>query len=221
MYLGVAGTDWSEDIVADADGRALIVGTTDSPDFEGRYNSRFGSRSAFILMVSPSARLHWMKYVGGAGDTSGTGIALDSAGDALLSGDTSAIDFEGQRNSSHGGYDAYLARLDLDSGPRLSVLPTCPWAGPFRIEWSYATEGSQVALIFASETGSVLIPDHLPCSGIQLGLGSTQIRLVWRGGAGEYGMRTLNANAGPHACGGYLQLLDLATCATSNMARIE
>ncbi|MCL4199069.1 MAG: hypothetical protein KJZ69_16385 [Phycisphaerales bacterium] len=105
--------------------------------------------------------------------------------------------------------------------PRLTVTPTCPTGGPIRIEWSGATGGGQAALIFARNTGSFIIPNNYPCAGTQLGLGSNQIQLAWQGGAGPDGSRTLNASAGPGACGGHVQLLDLALCATSNVVRIE
>jgi len=103
----------------------------------------------------------------------------------------------------------------------LAVDASCPDGGPIRIEWSGATPGGQVALIFAREEGSFTIPPGNPCTGTQLGLGANQIRLAWQGPAGPNGSRTLNANTGPAACGGYLQLLDLTPCATSNVARIE
>jgi len=90
-----------------------------------------------------------------------------------------------------------------------------------RIEWSGATPDGQISLIFARNTGSFIIPNNRPCAGVQLGLGADQIQLAWQGGAGVNGSRILNTSAGPAACGGYLQLLDLTTCGTSNVARVE
>jgi hypothetical protein len=104
--------------------------------------------------------------------------------------------------------------------PQLDVRATCPSGGTIRIEWRNATPAGQVALIFAREEGRVVIPGG-GCAGTRLGLGARQIQVVFTGSAGAEGSRTLNANAGPGACGGYLQLLDLTTCGTSNVARIE
>lgn len=109
----------------------------------------------------------------------------------------------------------------ITPAPSLSVAATCPTGGPIRIEWSGATPNGQVALIFAREEGSFTIPPGNPCEGTRLGLGSNQIRLAWQGPAGPEGARTLNATTGPAPCAGHLQLLDVATCATSNVARIE
>lgn len=105
--------------------------------------------------------------------------------------------------------------------PQLSVTPSCPSGGRITIEWTNATPGNQIALIFARGTGDFLIPNGRPCSGVRLGLSSQQIQLVFTGSAGANGARTINANAGPNACGGYLQLLDAASCRTSEAIRIE
>jgi len=103
----------------------------------------------------------------------------------------------------------------------LAIVASCPSGGPIQVSWSGATPNGQIALIFARNQGSFIIPNNYPCAGTQLGLDSNQIQLVFQGGAGKNGSRTLNAAAGPNACGGHLQLLDLATCGTSNTARIE
>ncbi len=103
----------------------------------------------------------------------------------------------------------------------LAVDGTCPGGGPLRITWYGATPNGQVALIFAANTGSFIIPQGNPCQGTALGLGASQLRVAYRGASGPRGTRTLTTNAGPSACGGYLQLLDSATCTTSNVARIR
>jgi len=136
----------------------------------------------------------------------------------------SARDFAFQRRNER---DLQALAIDnvrfgsITPAPMLSVAATCPNGGPIRIEWTGATPDGQVALIFARNTGSFTIPGNRPCTGTQLGLGADQIQLAFQGRSGPDGSRTLNADAGPGACGGYLQLLDLTTCATSNVARVE
>lgn len=105
--------------------------------------------------------------------------------------------------------------------PVLAVDTTCPCGGPIRVSWQQATPNGQIALVFARAEGVFAIPNGFPCAGTRLGLGSSQIQLAFQGNAGANGSRTLNARAGPGACGGFLQLLDVATCATSNVARVE
>lgn len=115
----------------------------------------------------------------------------------------------------------YLEVTEGSSGPTLAVDATCPGGGPIRIDWSGATGGAQIALIFARNTGSFVIPSNYACAGTRLGLGSNQVQLAYQGPAGASGRRTLNANAGPAACGGYFQLLDVATCTTSNVVQAQ
>ncbi len=110
---------------------------------------------------------------------------------------------------------------DECEGPALSVDASCPQGGAIRVEWSGAAPGGQVALIFARSRGSFVIPPQQPCAGTALGLRANQIQIAYRGSAGADGHRVLNATAPRAACGGYMQLLDLASCATSNVARVE
>lgn len=115
----------------------------------------------------------------------------------------------------------YLEVTQGSAGPSLTIDATCPGGGPIVISWSGATGGAPIALIFARNTGNFTIPNNNPCAGTPLGLGSNQIQLAYQGSAGANGSRTLNANAGPGACGGYFQLLDVATCTTSNVAEAQ
>lgn len=105
--------------------------------------------------------------------------------------------------------------------PRLALTPSCPSGGRITIGWSDATPSAQIALVFARTTGNFVIPTGQPCAGTRLGLSSQQIQLAYTGASGANGARTINATAGPNACGGYLQLLDVASCRTSEAVRIE
>lgn len=110
---------------------------------------------------------------------------------------------------------------DCAGGIALAVDATCPTGGPIEIAWHGATPDGQVALIYAARPGSFIIPPQYSCAGTPLGLSSSRIQVVFQGSAGENGSRTLNADAGPGACGGYLQLLDVATCGTSNVVQVQ
>ncbi len=103
----------------------------------------------------------------------------------------------------------------------LSFTATCPGGGYAQLSWSNATPSGEVVLVYARETGAFRIAEGGPCGGVSLGLGSHLIQVVFHGGAGENGSRTINTYTGPGACGGYLQLLDLTTCQTSNVELIE
>ncbi len=201
-------------VAVDNVGDALVAGVRDLTDLL--------KADALVFKVSAAGQLRWSTVVGGADRDIGFGVALDS-GSAFIVGLTESADFTRRNNSYHGGaWDAFIVKLRVhEIVPSLAVAATCPSGGPIRIEWSGASPGEQIALIFARNTGSFIIPNNRPCAGTQLGLGANQIQIVYNGHAGINGARTLNTTAGPGACGGYLQLIDLTTCSTSNVARVE
>ena len=220
-YFGGSASDYGHAIAIDAFDGMVIAGQTDSLDFGGRVNFFHGGVSdAFVATLDSRGQERSMMYLGGSKDDWGHGVAVGVDGGAFVSGATSSRNFPKGRNPSYGAYDAFVVRLS-PGGIGLAVSASCPAGGPIQVGWTGATPDGQVALIFARNTGSFTIPPGNPCAGTELGLGPNQIRLAWQGPAGPNGSRTLNTTAGPSACGGYLQLLDMATCATSNTARVE
>ena len=110
---------------------------------------------------------------------------------------------------------------DECEGPQLTVDAACPGGGPIRVQWSGASPNAQVALLFARDQGSFTIPQQYPCAGTRTGLGMSQIRLAWQGSGGASGARVINGTAPRSICGGFMQLLDVASCRMSNVASIE
>ncbi len=221
-YLGGSGTDFGNAIAADSAGNSYVTGYSTSTDFDGASNAyRGGWSDAIVLKVDAAANLRWMTYYGGTKADSGTGILLDGLGNAIIAGHTESTDFEGQNNAFHGFWDGLALRVNLVDAPLLDVTATCPTGGPMRIEWTQATPGGRAALLFALNRGTLIIPNNRPCAGTQIGLGANRIRIAWTGLSDFNGERMLNVTTGPDACGGYLQLVDLPTCSTSNVARIE
>ena len=147
------------------------------------------------------------------------GAEGDQLGPVSLSGDTVIAGVPGDDDNGTNSGSAYV--FDLHCGPQLTVVASCPLGGPIQVSWSGATGGGTIVLFYARNTGSFRIPNGNPCAGTSLGLGSNQIQIGYRGAAGQNGSRTLNANAGPVACGGFLQLLDVTTCGTSNVVRVN
>lgn len=97
---------------------------------------------------------------------------------------------------------------DLD----LVVSGTCP-SLTFDIE--RATPSGSVALLYANNTGTFVVPNGFPCAGTTLGLNSS-VALAATLQADTLGTATLSANVPAGACGTfYVQALDLTTCGTS------
>jgi len=94
-YIGGSGEDWGDSIALDRDGNAYVTGWTDSsevsfPEIVGpdlTYNG--GVADAFVAKVNAAGTaLVYTGYIGGAGEDYGHDIAVDSLGNAYVTGDT-------------------------------------------------------------------------------------------------------------------------------------
>jgi hypothetical protein len=118
-YLGGRGDDVGTSIVADSSGNAYVTGFTDSTDFPTlnpfQATSR-GGNDAFVTKLNPmGSALVYSTYLGGSGNDGGAGIAVDSSGNAYITGSTASIDFPTSnafQASLAGNFDAFVAKLD-------------------------------------------------------------------------------------------------------------
>ncbi len=121
-YLGGNSTDSGSGIAVDASGDVYVMGTTNSPNFpttSGASQTTFGgAEDAFVskLNVTGSALLY-STYLGGSNGDYGSGIALDSSGNAYVTGYTGSTDFPTtpgafQTKCSANCYDVFVSRLN-------------------------------------------------------------------------------------------------------------
>lgn len=98
-FLGGSGLDVGMDIAVDANGNAYITGDTTSLDFPvtpGAFSNSTGpSTTVFITKMNPTGTgLVYSTFLGGFfSDSKGRSIALDSLGNAYVTGFTRASDF--------------------------------------------------------------------------------------------------------------------------------
>ena len=123
-YLGGSGTrDSGNGITLDSAGNAYVAGVTDSTDFPTagtpfQSSLRGADSNAFVSKLSPTgSSLIYSTYLGGTAFTAATGhVALDSAGDLYVSGDTAASDFPTAGNAPQrlyaGDGDAFVSELN-------------------------------------------------------------------------------------------------------------
>jgi hypothetical protein len=127
-------------IAVDADHNAYVTGPTQSVDFptslyttstlKPMQQALDGSMDAFVLKVGSDGYLNsgYSTYLGGSGYEIGQGIAVDSVGDAYVTGITSSLDFPIVGAVSHGtpgagGHVAFVAELSPDGSQSIySVL---------------------------------------------------------------------------------------------------
>jgi len=99
----------------------------------------------------------------------------------------------------------------------LSTSGSCP--GQVTVTWQNAMPNTNLALVFAKNTGSFAIPTG-PCQGTILGLGTQGIRLVNTFPSGPNGSGSRSANAGTSSCRAYLQMVEVPGCNLTNVAQI-
>jgi uncharacterized repeat protein (TIGR01451 family) len=113
-FTGVAAID------LDAAGNAYVAGTTSSADFPTAtpfQAALAGARDAFVTKLDPSGSgLVYSTYLGGSSLDDGSGIAVDGAGNAYVTGFTFSSDFPTanavQPAFGGGGIDAFVTKLD-------------------------------------------------------------------------------------------------------------
>jgi hypothetical protein len=92
-YLGGAGTDEIKDLTFDREGNLCICGSTAGVDLLSSITTMpyFGGVSdAFVTCLNENLQLNWAEYVGGAGADLFNSIALDTAGNLVVGGNTNS-----------------------------------------------------------------------------------------------------------------------------------
>ncbi len=97
-FVGGGSTDLATGISLNSAGDAYVVGQTSSPNFpttEGAYQTSLaGSANAFITKLNRGgSALEYSTYLGGSENDTGNGIAVDSSGNAYVTGQTASLDF--------------------------------------------------------------------------------------------------------------------------------
>lgn len=96
-YLGGSGSDSATGIAVDGSGDAFVTGGATSVNFptvNPLQKSIAGNSDAFVAELNPAGTsLIYSTYVGGSAFDKGTAIAIDSSGNAYVSGYTSSPDF--------------------------------------------------------------------------------------------------------------------------------
>jgi hypothetical protein len=97
-YLGGSGNDSCASIAVDGSGNAYVTGTTSSPNFpttnplQASYGG--GLQDAFVTKINATgSAVVYSTYLGGGGQDSGTSIAVDSVGNAYVTGLTLSLNF--------------------------------------------------------------------------------------------------------------------------------
>lgn len=119
-FLGGSGSEWGEAVAVDSAGNAYLTGISASSQFPttpGAFDTSPNGLDAFVVKLNPTGYgLAYSAFLGGSGTDHGYGIALDSAGNAYITGSTNSPDFpttSGAFSTVINGYeDAYVVKLN-------------------------------------------------------------------------------------------------------------
>jgi len=119
-YLGGSANDEGLGIAVDAAGNGYAVGFTEGgfPITSGAFQTTFGgSADGYVTKLNPTgSALVYSSYLGGSGQDTTRGIAVDSAGNAYVMGGTNSTNFPTmnpiQASNAGGSEDAFVAKLN-------------------------------------------------------------------------------------------------------------
>jgi hypothetical protein len=117
-YLGGRNGDAGSGIAVDGAGSAYVTGGTNSGNFPKKnplQKTIAGKADFFVSRLNPSgSALVYSTYLGGADSDVGLGIAVDSAGNAYVTGVTASTNFPTKnplQPANGGGYDAFVTKV--------------------------------------------------------------------------------------------------------------
>ncbi len=130
-FLGGSSNETGIGVAIDGNGNAYVVGQTTSTDFptvspiQASNASTSGLADVFVSKISAGGTaLLYSTYLGGSGEDTGNDIAVNAAGDAFITGQTSSTNFPtaSARQATNGGSsDAFVARISTSSDITLSI----------------------------------------------------------------------------------------------------
>ena len=156
-YLG--GTSDNRDdsgaaIAVDSAGNAYVTGNTQSKSFPVQNafqetNAHWTRNDAFVTKLSADGGLMYSTYLGGNDDDGGSGVAVDSAGNAYVTGWTESRDFPIQNAFQvvHGGKgDAFVAKIFIEPFATSEFVDLW-YSGDSGSHWIYSTPaGGRIAM---------------------------------------------------------------------------
>jgi hypothetical protein len=128
-FLGGTSEDYAGGVAIDEAGNAYVTGQTYSTNFPVKnafQQTLKGQANAFVAKLNTAgSALVYSTYLGGSNDDDGDAIAVDSGGDAYVTGFTESTDFPlvGALQGTYGGsMDAFLTVVGSNGIPSFSTF---------------------------------------------------------------------------------------------------
>ncbi len=107
-YYGGSNNDRAYAVTTAPDGGFLVVGATESTDFD--IGASRGSYDYWVLRLDGDGELLWERSFGGSGIDRAFDVCRSTDGNYLIAGNTLSTD--GQVSSLHGGSDIWVIKID-------------------------------------------------------------------------------------------------------------
>lgn len=126
-YFGGSGTDIATGVAVDSAGAAYVSGSTTSANFPAAgFQNRYGggpvdsTGDGFLVKLDPSGTsVVYGSYIGGSGADAARGVAVDSSGNAYVTGFSASADFPvrnalqpAHRSGTHVRTDAFVSKVN-------------------------------------------------------------------------------------------------------------
>jgi hypothetical protein len=157
-YIGGSGNDSANGVAVDAVGNAYVTGTTSSNESsfpvtvgpDTSFNG--GTNDAYIAKINSAGNGYaYCGYIGGSGDETGYGIAVDASGYAYVTGTTSSTETSfpisgGPDLSQNGGSDVFITKISpIPSAATLASFTATGFAdGYVLLRWKTAYEANNL-----------------------------------------------------------------------------
>jgi hypothetical protein len=114
-FLGGDGYDYARGIALDSQRNVYVTGYTNSSTFPGTAGNPGTDYDAFVTKISPAGAVVYSTYVGGSAEDHGYAIAVNSSGEAYITGRTFSSDFptaNAYQVTNLAGDAAFLTKLN-------------------------------------------------------------------------------------------------------------
>ena len=152
MRLAGSGNNVAQGVAFGPEGDFYVVGTTTSKDFlvKPRGSAKTGSdKDVFVMKLDPNGAVVYSRLIGGSGDDTGLGIAVDATGNAFITGMTASTNFpmvHPLQATNAGATDLFIAELDATG---TNLLFSTYYGGSRQepvVDWVSGPIGNPIAL---------------------------------------------------------------------------
>jgi len=170
-YLGGSASDVAYAIAVDSSGNAYITGQTYSANFPvksplpdgstcAKCNPSFGLSDVFVAKInSAGSALVYSTYLGGSSVDVGTAVAVDSSGNAYVTGDTNSTDFPTTSGVFQTTGDIFGDAFVAELNPTSSALVFSTFLGGSNTDAANAIAvGASGSIYVAGSTASTNFP---------------------------------------------------------------